>query len=775
MANDNAEERDAGEYLGRMMREHGPTKALRMAEDKYPNHRAFLRDQVTPSTDAPPATASTDAGTSKQEREMAAPGQDTEAPPTIEGYTDLSKVGSGGMGVVYRALEERFQRTVAIKVIQSQSDSQAMVKRFRSEMKSMAQMTHPNIAFLLGAGTTKEGQPYFAMELIENGTPITRYCDTGGLGIKERLELCVPVCHAIAHAHQRGVIHRDVKPSNVMVTTLHDKKAVPKVIDFGIAKVIEGESSNSEEGHERVYTLGSPHYVAPERMKEGATVDARSDIYSLGVILHELVTGRPPFQRSRPSQWMSKRATTGSSIPRILSSEIDCVILKALEEKPENRYGTALELADDIERIVNDEPVNAMPPSRLYRAKKWARKHPGKFTGVVASMLVTVISLTAAWFANQERLEAVASSERAKRSFQLLEDTIEEVTPDKSLGKEVTVLEVFDELAKTVEQRTLDDPRFKADVHQLLAKVFHSLGQYKESMLHMEQCFTTRKQELGELHRDTLVAECHLIDMRTVTNSGAFRDQDEVRSRELVKQMEVLLGEGADETLNFRRNFAVTLAQDDKWDEAGVIFRDIENMIRSRPDISPLQVAFNDNDMGYVLQHEGKTEEAEARFRKAFDIRRQYLGENNTNTLASEFTLAMFLVQNGKTDEVLGMSRKVLESAVRLLPATHDARERLEDGYYVALILDKQFGEALSFATRLVSDRKEVFGDLAAPVLSAVDKHAGALKLLGRVEEARRLLEETLEKTNGREGVSKPAVEELLKSLSEMAGDHTEP
>ena len=315
-------------------------------------------------------------------------------------YKLLQQIGEGGMGVVYMAEQsEPVERRVALKIIKPGMDTKQVIARFEAERQALAMMDHPNIARVLDAGTTETGRPYFVMELVK-GIPITQYCDERRLTLEERLELLVPVCHAVQHAHQKGIIHRDIKPSNVLVAE-YDDRPVPKIIDFGVAKAIQRQLTERTVFTEFGQVVGTIDYMSPEQAKlNQLDIDTRSDIYSLGVLLYELLTGETPFDRRRlyaaafdellriireeePPK-PSTRLSSSQSLPSIAANrhvepkklstlvrgELDWIAMKALEKDRNRRYDTPKDLAADISRYLAHEPVKASPPSAVY----WLRK-----------------------------------------------------------------------------------------------------------------------------------------------------------------------------------------------------------------------------------------------------------------------------------------------------------------------------------------------------------------------------------------------------------------
>ncbi len=371
-----------------------------------------------------------------------APRPSTEGPGTrIRPYRLLEKIGEGGMGTVYMAEQsDPIRRKVALKVIKPGMETDMIVARFEAERQALAMMDHPSIARVFDAGATESGRPYFVMELVD-GVPINQYCDRARLSIRERLSLFLPVCHAIQHAHQKGVIHRDIKPSNVLVALI-DGQPVPKVIDFGVAKAVEQRLTDRTLETQFGTLVGTLEYMSPEQAGlSGTNVDTRSDIYALGVLLYELLTGTTPLggarlreaalseilrrireeEPPRPSIRLSGsgetlariadgRDTDPSRLIRMVRGDLDWIALKALEKERSRRYATAVDLARDIQRYLDGDPVEACPPSAAYRFGKLARKHRVALitAATFAAMLVTM-SAVSTW-------QAIRATEAERKS-----------------------------------------------------------------------------------------------------------------------------------------------------------------------------------------------------------------------------------------------------------------------------------------------------------------------------------------------------------------------
>jgi eukaryotic-like serine/threonine-protein kinase len=337
-------------------------------------------------------------------------------------YRLIERLGEGGCGVVYLAEQhEPVRRKVALKIVRLGMDTENVIARFATERQALALMDHPNIARVLDAGATASGRPYFVMELVD-GEPITDFCEAGHLEIRPRLELFVKVCQAIQHAHQKGVIHRDIKPTNVLVRR-HDGSTEPKVIDFGIAKATAGSSAVDANFTVFDQFLGTPAYMSPEQAAGGVDVDTRSDIYSLGALLYELIAGRPPFdpKRFKDAGPEETRRILREEEPPLPSSsgtgagragDLDWIVLKAMAKERKRRYDTASGLAVDVLRCLHDEPVSARPPSSGYRLGKLVRRNKVVF----AAGAVAVVALLAGFGISTRLffLEKAAREEQAR-------------------------------------------------------------------------------------------------------------------------------------------------------------------------------------------------------------------------------------------------------------------------------------------------------------------------------------------------------------------------
>jgi len=446
----------------------------------------------------------------------------------IGAYRISREVGQGGMGVVYEAEQEQLNRRVALKLIRLGMDTQQVVARFEAERQALAMMNHPNIAQVIDAGATEAGRPYFVMEFID-GEPITDYCDAQRLNTAERLDLFLAVCAGVQHAHQKGIIHRDLKPTNVLVTQ-EDGKPVPKIIDFGIAKATAQRMTEKSLFTQAGVLIGTPEYMSPEQADlSEQDVDTRTDVYSLGVLLFELLVGALPFEPTelrragydeirrriredepaRPSARLStlhgqaeelaqNRRTDSPSLIRLLRGDLDWITMRALEKAPDRRYASPSELAADLRRHIDDEPVQAGPPSTAYRIGKFARRHKLFVAAGSVVILSLLFGVTAATFGLLRAQEAERLARAEARTSEEVSDFLAGLfrvsEPSAVDVNSITARDVLDRGVERIRGELSGEPEVQSRLMLEMAKVYAQLGLLPEADRLFEEALDIRRQ-----------------------------------------------------------------------------------------------------------------------------------------------------------------------------------------------------------------------------------------------------------------------------------------
>jgi serine/threonine protein kinase/tetratricopeptide (TPR) repeat protein len=649
-------------------------------------------------------------------------------------YKLLERIGEGGFGVVFMAeQQEPVRRKVALKVLKAGMDTRQVVARFEAERQALALMDHPNIAKFLDAGTIpfsigdcrfsiegraedalaaignrqsaigNHGRPYFVMELVR-GIPITEFCDQNHLPVRERLELFISVCQAVQHAHQKGIIHRDLKPSNVLVTR-HDGTPVVKVIDFGIAKAIDQQLTDKTLFTNFAQMLGTPLYMSPEQAEmSGLDVDTRADIYALGVLLYELLTGTTPFDQRRlqavaydefrriireeeppkPSTRVSTLGQAASTVSanrksdlkqlkRLFRGELDWIVMKALEKDRNRRYESASTFAADVQRYLAGEPVQAHPPSAWYRFRKFAGRKKGLLGGVgvvlltlVAGIIGTSLALVEAraqyHHARQGEMQARQSEAEMKAVLKFFEKRVLSAARPKGqgqgLGRDATIRDALDQAEPGITQAFEGQPLAEASIRRVLGITYWYAGDYDKAILQHERALALREAHLGIHDPGTLDSMTSLG--QAYQSRGRLTDALRLHERTL-ELRKAVLGPDHSETLWTMNRLADTLAAVGRPAEALPLYE--EELQRARatlgPDHEDTLIYMDKLAGGY--QDAGRFAEAVALYEETLKRYQSKLPKDHPDLLATMNNLGSMYANVGRWAESIALQREALE------------------------------------------------------------------------------------------------------------------
>lgn len=713
-------------------------------------------------------------------------GDDSCVGTQIGPYKLLHEIGSGGMGEVYLAKrdDDEFDQRVAIKLIRSGHDSAAVVSRFKAERQILAGLDHPNIAKLLDGGRTTQGQPYFVMEYVP-GLPITVYCDQKMLNIPERVELLIQVCDGVQHAHQNAIIHRDLKPSNILVVEV-DGKAVPRIIDFGLAKTTASTSVDQTQLTKYGVFMGTPGYMSPEQADFGVrNVDTRTDVYSLGAMLYVLLTGLHPFetvgQRLPPfDEWLrrlreeepprpstnlkAKHAILGTTIPgaaelTLVPADLDWITMKALERDRTRRYSTPAELAADLRRYLDHDPVVARPASAGYRLRKYTRRHRVA-VGVGAGLLVTlsVLALMQAVHlqqitqerdranqelarANQERDRANQERDRATRITDFMTGMFNVSDPSEARGNSVTAREILDKASKDTRTGLAKDPEALSQMMQVMASTYLSLGLQSHAHELAQQALDLRLSLHGPDDPKTLesMAQLGLI----LHHEGEDLEAQALERRALADERRVL---GAEDplTLQTMDHLAVILRPLGHFGEAEKLAREVVE-VASRTLGPESQLTLQSmGHLGSALFYQGRYAEAEHVLRKALDIERRIWGPDHPEALRALTVLAIAIHHQGRLAEAEPMYREILGTSERVLGSEHRSTAVAMGNLADLLIDEGHLAEGEKLEREALGILTRALGPEHTSTLMIQLNLALVLFKEGNVRDAERLQRETL-------------------------------
>ncbi len=598
-----------------------------------------------------------------------------------ERFRILRRIARGGMGVVYEAEQTSPHRIVALKVIRADHAGDDLLHRFRREAESLARLRHPGIAQIYDAGamdTPAGPQPYLAMEMI-HGEPITRHADGLALKPNERIDLFLGVCDAVEHMHESGVVHRDLKPDNILVNS----RGEPRIIDFGVAMFVGAPDStmNTEFGR----LLGTMPYMSPEQVAgDPAGVDERTDVYALGVILYELLAGRLPHDLDRRRIHESLRAIREdeplrlSAVNRLFRGDLETIVGKALEKDPDRRYQSASDLAADLRRHLANQPVTARRPSAGYRAAKFIRRHRAfvAITGIVMVLLsggVVATSLQAAAAdraraqAEESANEASRQSERAEAVTEFLKSMLIAPDPGKD-GRDVRVVDALERAEADIAGKFAEHPELEADVREALGAVYHGLGLYEESREEFERSLELLR---GLRPAGDLVVVNAMHNYATILLELEQYEQAEAIMRDVVDRFTAELGAADETTMRSRSMLGMILLRRRQTQEAADLLRDLLETQRQVLGADNPDTLNTLNSWAGALTLLGKNEEATTARREMADIALRRFGEDHPHTLAARFNLARLIQRQGGDDEAAAIYDDLMPRYQRAMGPEH--------------------------------------------------------------------------------------------------------
>ncbi len=710
-------------------------------------------------------------------------------------YRVERKLGEGGMASVYLAVraDEEYRQQVAIKIFGYGADRSDLLHRFRAERQILASLDHPNIARLLDGGTTEDGLPYLVMEYID-GVPIDRFCEQSGLGIDARIDLFREVCAAVQYAHQNLVVHRDIKPSNILVTA----DGRPHLLDFGIAKLLEGSNLTEAAATLTGQRLMTPHYASPEQVA-GRPVTTSTDVYALGVLLYVLLTGRLPYrlegdrigaveqavleqEPERPSTAISSLfpgddglgTTTARDrrLARWLAGDLDNIVLMALRKEPQRRYASVELLSEDLRRYREGLTVRARPATLEYRVAKFVSRHRlgvGLAAGFFLLVLVLAVVMTVqAVRLARQRDEIRRERDKAVEVARLLEEVFSKADPSEARGEEVTAREVLDKGASRVMAEMKGQPEVQAALAATMGKAYQGLGLNDSARPLLERSLALRRRLFGEEH--PAVAES-LEALGNLVQIQGDLDRAEALQRQGLRIRRKLLGNDDPAVALSLNGLATVLTAKAQYDEAERLLREALAINRRHYGNEHQEVATDLGNLGYVVKLKGDLVAAEALYKETLRVLRKLFGNTHPMIATQLNNLAVLQAERGDLVGAEKSYRESLAIAHRLYGEEHSEIALQLNNLAVVLTLRNGPGdseEAERLLRQSLAMRRKLLGPEHEQVAMAVNNLARVLEDRGDLAAARPLYEEALRISRKAFGDKHPRVASQLVNLANL-------
>lgn len=680
----------------------------------------------------------------------------------IDDWKIIRQIGVGGMGTVFLAHRHTtdFQQSAALKLVKKGMDSEAVVQRFQQERKILASLNHKNIAKLLDGGMTQDGRPYFVMEHVD-GLPITQYCDQHRLNISQRLNLFRAVCSAVHHAHKNLIVHRDLKPSNIIVTGSGDLK----LLDFGIAKLLD--DSENQQFTRTGMQLHTPAYASPEQLINDPITTA-SDIYALGILFYELLTGRRPFEIKRSEQEFRELVLTGQPVKpsdavteivsitnktqtaetisqcrstrvqglkRTLAGDLDTICMMAMHREADRRYTSASEFASDIQRHLDGLPVSARPDSRIYRLNKFIKRNKASVS--IASLAVLSIILITIFYTSQLKLQrdiAIKERQKSEEVVRFVTGLFEYSKPSRRLGQDISAKDLLDEGANRIQFELVEQPLVQQTLKQVLGEVYYKLGQEQKALDLLTDALAKQRELLGENHLD--VATTKLVLALVHQDRGNYDFAAELLSQALQTKKK-LLGELHFDVAEVLSVFAYMEQMRGGYPQAETYFKkglDISERLSNGDNVYLAKLT---KQLGGFYRYLDRNSEAEPLLRKALAMQvRIYQGGPHPDINSTKRELAALLRSTGEYQESKRLYLEVIESRTKILGPDHPELGNTWNSYSLLLTRMDDYEGALAANIRFIEILKRAYSEATPSLAAAYFNQASMLRDLDRYSEA---------------------------------------